>query len=88
MRMNDPTAVWPNAGRNCKTRERVNFLGVVGQIEEWMEWEQLCKMFPPPPLLLVPIIPSASQQPITLIIQLSTRPSSRFYKSVMVSPSY
>ena len=64
MRMNDPTAVWPNAGRNCKTRERVNFLGVVGQIEEWMEWEQLCKMFPPPPHFWFPSSPLHHNNPL------------------------
>ena len=64
MRMNDPTAVWTNAGRNCKTRERVNFLGVVGQIEEWMEWEQLCKMFPPPPHFWFPSSPLHHNNPL------------------------
>ena len=68
----------PNAQKDCKTRERVNFLWV-GQIEEWMEWQQLCKMVSPPSssstssssFALVPIIPLLHNNPITLTMELS-----------------
>ena len=76
-------AGWCQMVERCKCSERLQNEGEsklcvsARQIEEWMEWEQLCKMVPllPPPSplsppMLVPIIPLHHNNPITLTMDL------------------